>query len=182
MPNPLPLSTIVVQRVPILFSSPALRVDGINEVSVKDGVMVVVTVGGRPGHTGGLVVTVVIVWVVVIHASMPGTNVAVVAFAAELLQLPPTGTVAKSLTTTDLGTLGVRVLLIKSFFTDNDTRPFGVTGQLQQAISSSVGSNTYTFAHKAPVSLAPVPLSSEAPEAPELVMSITESLTSRLAA
>jgi hypothetical protein len=50
--------------------------------------------------------------------------------------------VARSLTTTDVGTAGVRVLLIKSLRAERETSPFGVTTQEQQAAICSSGENT----------------------------------------
>ena len=110
---------------------------------------------------------------------MPGTSVAVVTAAAELLQLPPTGAVASNLITTAEGTAGVNVLLTRSVFTDNETRPFGVTGQEQQETNCSSGEKAYTLAQIAPVVLAVVPEFRLAPLAPELEILITESPTAR---
>ena len=98
------------------------------------------------------------------------------------MQLPPTGAVASSLITTAVGTAGVNVLLIRSFFTDRETKPFGVTGQEQQETNCSSGENAYTLAQKAPVVLAVVPELRLAPLAPELEMLITESPAARFAA
>jgi hypothetical protein len=44
--------------------------------------------------------------------------------------------------TTEVGTAGVRVLLIKSSRTPRLLRPFGVTGQEQHEIICSSGENT----------------------------------------
>src|SRR5262249_8984401 len=72
-----------------------------------------------------------------------------------------------NLITMEPGTPGVRVLLTRSCFADIEARPFGVTGQAQQATSSSDGSYAYTltqmlpfWAGKAMVELAPVLLTS----------------------
>jgi hypothetical protein len=45
----------------------------------------------------------------------------------------------------DVGTPGVRVLLIKSLRAESETKPSGVIGQEQQEISCSSGENVYTF-------------------------------------
>ena len=102
--------------------------------------------------------------------------------AAELEQLPPTGTLAYSLITIDVGTAGVSVLLIKSLLADSETSPFGVTGQEQHEIICSSGEKAYTFAQMAPVVLALVPAAKPAPLAPLFVMLITESPTFRFEA
>src|SRR5271157_173083 len=52
-------------------------------------------------------------------------------------------TVAMALMTTAVGMAGVRGLLINDLSTDNDTKPFGVTVQVQQEINSSCGSKVY---------------------------------------
>jgi hypothetical protein len=46
---------------------------------------------------------------------------------------------ASSLITMDVGTPGVRVLLIKSLRAERETNPSGVTGQAQQEINCSSG-------------------------------------------
>jgi hypothetical protein len=46
---------------------------------------------------------------------------------------------ASILITTDVGTPGVSVLLIKSLRAESETSPSGVTGQAQQEISCSSG-------------------------------------------
>ena len=120
-------------------------------------------------------------WIVVPQASMPGASETGITAAAELLQLPPTGTVATNVITRAVGIAGVSVLPARSFFADSDTRPFGVTGQEQHDTICSSGVNAYTFAHKAPVVLADVPDARPAPPAPELEMFTTESPTLRLA-
>src|SRR5205823_4872576 len=75
------------------------------------------------------------------QAASPGASPVSEIVEAELLQLPPTGTVETSLTTTDVGTAGVSVLLIRSLRTDSETKPFGVTGQEQQETICSSGEN-----------------------------------------
>jgi len=102
--------------------------------------------------------------------------------AAEPLQDPPTGTVASSFTTTDVGTAGVNVLLIKSFRTERETKPFGVTGQEQQETNCSSSENAYTFAQMEPVRLAVVPDWFAAPRAPVFEILMTESPTFRFEA
>jgi len=62
--------------------------------------------------------------------------------SAELLQLPPTGAVATSLITIDVGVPRVSGLLIRSDLADYETKPFGVTGQEQQETTSSSGEYT----------------------------------------
>ena len=73
------------------------------------------------------------------QAASPGDNPACEIADAELVQLPPTGAVATSFTTTEVGTAGVSVLLVKSLLTDSDTSPFGVTGQEQHDTNCSSG-------------------------------------------
>jgi hypothetical protein len=51
------------------------------------------------------------------------------------------GTEATSAIVTDVDVADVSVLLIKSFVTERELSPSGVTRQEQQAISSSCGSN-----------------------------------------
>lgn len=75
-------------------------------------------------------------WRVVPQASRPCASVVVLPFG---LQGPPTD--AMILITTEVGMAAVRGLLISDFRTDNDCRPFGVTTQEQQEMSSSAGSN-----------------------------------------
>ena len=58
---------------------------------------------------------------VVPQAIIPLTRLFAAADAAELVQLPPAGRVANNLTTMELGTAGVRVLLTRSFFTESET-------------------------------------------------------------
>src|SRR5437016_6894069 len=115
-----------LHEVPSLLNSPTLSVAGLKEVSVTPYVT---------GAVGSA-------WGVVPHAANPSECVAVITAPAELEQLLFTGTVLSSLITIELGTPGVRVLLIRSFRADNETRPLGVTGQEQQATISSAGSNT----------------------------------------
>ena len=106
---------------------------------------------------------------------MPGANVAVETAPAELLQVPPTGTVARIPTVIEVGVAGVSGLEIKSLTADRETNPFGVTGQEQHDTNSSSGENTYTFAQTAPVTLAVVPDCRPAFKAPVLEMLMTES-------
>src|SRR5277367_5625308 len=70
---------------------------------------------------------------------------------------------------------GVRGLLISDLTTDKDTKPFGVTLQVQQEISSSWGSNVYRLMQR----FDDTPLTTVAPE---LVKLTKESPTFRLAA
>src|SRR5271165_7501652 len=78
-------------------------------------------------------------------------------------------------TTTDVGMAGVSGLLISDLTTDKDTKPFGVTLQVQQEISSSCGSNVYRLMHR----FCDTPF---ATVAPELVKLTQESPMLRLAA
>jgi len=57
---------------------------------------------------------------------------------------------ATSLTTIEVGTPGVSVLLIMSLRAESDMSAFGVTLQEQQEINCSSGENVYTFAHRLP--------------------------------
>ena len=61
--------------------------------------------------------------------------------AAELEQLPPTGSDANNLITIAVGTAGVKVLLVKSRRAERFTKPLGVTGQEQHEIICSSGEN-----------------------------------------
>jgi hypothetical protein len=63
----------------------------------------------------------------------------------------PTGTVATILITMDAGTIGLRVLLIKSFTAEYDLIPFLGTGQAQHACNCPDKSWTYTFAQITPL-------------------------------
>jgi hypothetical protein len=125
IPAPLELPIMFLQRFVRLATSPALRVDGVNGVSVTENVPV------------GLA------WMVVPHAAKPVANVPGV--AAELLQLVPVpfppARVETSLTTTDVGRTAVAVLLIRLLMTEIEASPSGVTRQEQQDTSSSPGSN-----------------------------------------
>ena len=87
---------------------------------------------------------------------------------------------ATSFTMILVGRAGVNVFEIRSFTTDNETRPFGVTGQEQQETNCSSGENVYTFTHTAPVIEAEVPDCKEAPCSPVFVMLMTESARLRL--
>ncbi len=113
---------------------------------------------------------------VVPQARRPGLNVFVPVPAVAALQVVPE--VAISLTTTAVGTPGVKVLLIRSLRTDREASPLGVTGQAQHEINCSSGENVYTFTQMLPfcvgndvVELAPV-----------LVMLMTESPIARFEA
>ena len=88
MPNPLPLALMKVQRLARRASSPALSVAGVNAVSVPP-------------------IAVTKLWIFVPHAASPGANPASEIDGEELVQLPPTGAVETSLTTTEVGTAGV---------------------------------------------------------------------------
>jgi hypothetical protein len=81
---------------------------------------------------------------VVAQAAKPGVIVLAVP-AVDALQAPPV--VARSFMTTDVGTPGVRVLLIRSLRAESETSPLEVTGQLQQEINCSSGEKVYTFTH-----------------------------------
>src|SRR5437764_13248903 len=113
---------------------------------------------------------------------MPLAKFPAVIPAAELLQLPPTGTLATSLITSAVGTPGVSVLLARSCFAEKATSPFGVTGQEQHETNCSSGVKAYRLAQRAPVMLAVVPACRPAPSAPVLVMSVNESPAARFAA
>jgi hypothetical protein len=118
---------MLVQRLPTLASSPALRVEGVKAVSV---------VSNPPAAPA---------WIVVPQAAIPLTIVAPVIVAALLVQLVPDppvpASVEISFITTELGRIPVRVLLMRSFTTERDTNPSGVTRQEQQACNCSSGEN-----------------------------------------
>src|SRR5579871_1494472 len=124
-------------RLVMRVSSAALIVDGVNAVSV-------IRLGVPPTAVACEVVA---------HAAMPGTALftpaAVPALHTGIPKPPPvlmiSCDVAYSLIITEFGIAGVSVLLIRSFFTDSDTNPFGVTMQVQHEISCSSGENVYTF-------------------------------------
>jgi len=124
------------QSVFSLVNSAALKVAGVNSVSVR---LRVVPAGGVV-PPGGRTAEAPRAWTVVPQAAKPGAmgNAAVPARAGAGLQvgavvgpgpLAPAGpaSVATSLTTMDVGTPGVRVLLIKSLRAERDQRAFGVT-------------------------------------------------------
>src|SRR2546423_505872 len=121
MPDPLPFDWINAHWLLILDSSDALRVDGVNAVSVN-----------ALAPLGSL-------WRVVPQAARPALNVVAEAALQEPLPLD-----ASNFTTMELGFTPVSVLLIRSFRADRDTSPFGVTLQLQQEISCSSGLKVYT--------------------------------------
>src|ERR1700759_689540 len=110
---------------------------------------------------------------------MPLASVAVPTAAAEFVQVPPTGTVASSLTVTEVCVPWVNGLLIRSSRPDSDARPSGVTGHEQHDTISSSGANTKTFAQIEPVRPAELPEARPAPDAPELLTSTKESPLSR---
>src|SRR5207302_5944870 len=68
----------------------------------------------------------------------------------------------------------VSVLLIKSLRADREFSPFGVTGQAQQEINSSAGSNVYTLTQMRPAGSKPF-------NVPAFVRLTYESPLSRLA-
>src|SRR5438552_3569633 len=121
-PNPLPFARMKLQRSLRRANSVALIVAGVKAVSVPN-------VGNAVGPA----------WSVVPQAAKPGARATAgpLTPAAELLQLPPTGTVARILMTIEVGTAGVSVLLIRSLFADRETSPLGVTGQEQHEIICS---------------------------------------------
>src|SRR5450631_2685495 len=145
-------------------SSAPLRVALVKRVSVSPYV-----VEGVPGVTGRA-------WMVVPKAAMPVTSKLFPVPTVEALQEAAVVPVdATSLTTMDVGTPGVRVLLIKSLRAERETSAFGVTRQEQQDINCSSGENVYTFAHRLPFW---VGNETEEP-APVLVMLTTESPMAR---
>jgi hypothetical protein len=76
-------------------------------------------------------------WIVVAHANIPAARLAAGTF--EALQAVPA--LASTFTTTELGTAGVSVLLMRSFLTESETSAFGVTVQEQQETNCSSGEN-----------------------------------------
>src|ERR1019366_3603632 len=114
------------QRVVIRVSSAALKVDGVKAVSVTPYV-----VAGLPGVTGKA-------WMVVPHAAIPVLRGLPSVPAVDALQEGPPA-VATSLITMDVGTPGVRVLLIRSLRAEREASPSGVTGHAQQEINCSSG-------------------------------------------
>ena len=120
-------------------------------------------------------------WTVVPKANMPlaSGNVAEPANAALLVQLPPAklapAPVLTSFTTTELGRTPVRVLLIRSLFTESEANPFGVIRQEQQETNCSSGENAYTFTQMLPTAPPNPGPFNDAPLAPVLVRLITES-------
>ena len=95
--------------------------------------------------------------------------------ALQPASVPVVPELASNFTTMEVGTPGVRVLLIKSLRAEREMSPSGVTRQVQQEINCSSGENTYTFAQMLPfcVGNATVEL------APVLVMFTTESPIAR---
>ena len=133
------------QSVVIRCNSARLKVAFVKAVSVTPYV-----VAGVPGVIGKT-------WMVVPQAAKPGTKTLVAAGAADG---PGNTTVdalhvgapdeASSLITMDVGTPGVRVLLIKSLRAERETNPSGVIGQVQQETSCSSGEKVYTFMQRLP--------------------------------
>lgn len=124
MPKPLPCARMKPQLFWSRAISPADSAAGVNAVSVTAYV---------PAAAELLACR------VVPHATIPCTGVALAIAPAEFAQLPPTGAVATSLITIDVGVPRVSGLLIKSRCADSETKPFGVTGQEQQETISSSG-------------------------------------------
>ncbi len=82
-----------------------------------------------------------------------GGKSGVATVAAELVQLVPVPSparVASSFTVTEVGTTPVRVFTVRSLLTPRLTVWSGVTRQEQHEISSSPGSNAYTFTQMLP--------------------------------
>src|ERR1700689_3601742 len=115
---------------------------------------------------------------------MPPTRLAVVAPAAELVQLvplpSPPARLASSFTVTEVGTTPVRVFTVRSLLTRRLTVWSGVTRQEQHEISSSPGSNVYTLTQRLPDCVPKPGPSSAAPLAPVLVISTYDSPILRL--
>ena len=176
MPNPLPLPMMFVQRLVMLASSPALRVAGVNFVSVV--AIVTATSVASADRT----------WRVVPHAASPvaNGNPAEPASAALFEQLVPVkpapAPVLTSFIITEFGVTPVSVFLVRSFFTDRETSPLGVTKQEQHDTNCSSAENAYTFTQRFPTALPNPGPFNDAPFAPVLVMSTTESPMLRLAA
>src|SRR5215472_16437582 len=99
------------QRPPMLASSPALSVAGVNAVSVT---LKAATPGGA-------------LWIVVPQAARPFAAVAVPTVAAlfeQLVPVPPgPASVAYNLTTAEVGMTPVSVLEVRSRFTPRFTNP-----------------------------------------------------------
>jgi len=116
------------QRVVIRVNSAALKVDGVKALSVTPYV-----VARPPGATGKA-------WIVLPQAARPGTSRLAPVPTVDALQ--EAGVVPddpSSLITIEVGTPGVRVLLIKSLRAEREAKPSGVTRQLQHEISCSSG-------------------------------------------
>jgi len=166
MPKVLPLPIMLVQRAATLAASPKLRVEGVNGVSVT-----AVPVG--LGCTD------------VPQAANPSASVAVVtaveALFVQSVPLPPVpATVDNNFTAIEPGRTPVSVLLVRSFTTDNEASPFGVTRQEQQEISCSSGENAYTLTQILPTLLPNPGPNKDAPVAPVFVMLMTPSPRVRL--
>ena len=83
--------------------------------------------------------------------------------------------VFRSFKTMELGLMPVRVLLIKSLFTDSETSPFGVIRQEQQATNCSSAEKAYRFTQMFPAAFPNPGPFNEAPLLPVFVMLMTES-------
>src|SRR5579871_2812678 len=118
-------------RAVMRLKSTALNVAGVKGVST--------TKAGVPPTVAA--------WDVEPHANMPVIWASRATVEASQT-FPVAGALPINLMTTELGMAGVKVLLIRSFFTESETNPFGVTRQLQQEISCSSGENVYTFTQR----------------------------------
>ena len=123
---------------------------------------------------------------VLAQAAKPGASGLSMLPAVDALQTDPD--VPNSLITIDVGTPGVRVLLIKSLRAERETSASGVTGQEQQDTICSSGENAYTFTHMLPfvtgAAFIRAPefsmMMTSAGPAPVFVMLTTESPTAKL--
>jgi hypothetical protein len=106
---------------------------------------------------------------------------AVEALFVQSVPLPPVPAIVdNNFTAIEPGRTPVNVLLVRSFTTDKEASPFGVTRQEQQEINCSSGENAYTLTQILPT-LAPNPgPNKDAPVAPVLVMLMTPSPRLRL--
>ena|ERR1035441_10375182 len=127
MPPPLPWPTATPQLYANRVNSPGLRIASVKGFSVTP--------------SGELSTPLKMVWSVASQAANPRESCAL-ASRAEFAQLPETGVVARSLMTTEVGVKGKSGLEIRSFWTESETRPFGVTGHEQQETVSSLLSKT----------------------------------------
>ena len=158
---------MLAHRPVMLAISPALRVDGVNWVSVM----------AKPPLVGAACS--VVRYAVVPFASEPP------AVAAELLQLVPVpvppASVARSFIVTEAGTRPVRVFEVRSAFTPRWTVCPGVTRHEQHEINSSDGSNAYALTQMLPAAAPRPGPRGEAPFVPALPMSRYDSPKFRLA-